>query len=85
MLDFSCFIDQNQVVIHWHAIGTSEKPFMGIPATGKPINLLGVTISRIENGKIALNHTILDTLGFLQQLEILPDSQAIIEGALINN
>ena len=73
--------DENQIVIHWNATGTSEQPFMGIPATGKPIKLLGVTISLVENGKIALNQTILDTLGFLQQLEVLPDSKAIIERA----
>lgn len=73
--------DEKQVVIHWNATGTSEKPFMGIAATGKPIKLLGVTISRIERGKIAFNQTIIDTLGFLQQLEVLPDSKAIVEGA----
>lgn len=73
--------DENHVVIHWNATGINEKPFMGIPATGKPIKLLGVTISRVENGKITLNQTMLDTLGFLQQLEVLPDNQTMVSQA----
>ena len=70
--------DENHVVINWIAIGTNENSYMGIPATGKLIKLMGVTISHVKNHKIFLNETILDTLGFLQQLDVLPDHAKII-------
>ena len=70
--------DEEHFVIHWSAVGTNLSPFMGIPATGKPVNLLGMTISQIKDGKITLNQTIVDSLGFLQQLEVLPDNATIL-------
>lgn len=73
--------DEGHFVIHWSAAGTNLSPFMGIPATGKPVNLLGMTISHVKDGKIALNQTIVDSLGFLQQLEALPDNATILSQA----
>jgi steroid delta-isomerase-like uncharacterized protein len=73
--------DDQQVVIHWMATGTHKGDWMGIPATGKTLQLLGVTISRVEDGKITQNMTIVDSLGLLQQLEVLPDSATILSQA----
>lgn len=70
--------DNRHAVIHWSATGTNENPFMGIPATGKPLTLKGVTICHFHSGKISQNQTIVDSLGLLQQLEVLPDSAAIL-------
>jgi steroid delta-isomerase-like uncharacterized protein len=48
--------------------GTHEGEFMGIPATGKKIELSGILISRIENGKIVEEWQELDNMGFMMQL-----------------
>jgi predicted ester cyclase len=43
---------------------------MGIAATGKAVTLTGITILRIEHGKIAARWGSADQLGLLQQLEM---------------
>jgi len=43
----------DKVVYRWPATGTHQGEFLGVAATGKPIKITGVTIFRIENGKIA--------------------------------
>ena len=48
----SLIADENHVVINWIATGTNKNSYMGIPATEKPIKLLGVTISHVKNGNI---------------------------------
>jgi steroid delta-isomerase-like uncharacterized protein len=70
--------DANQVAMHWSASGTQQGALFGIPPTGKVFRMLGMTISKIENGKITQNLTLLDTLGLLQQLHVLPDTGTIL-------
>ena len=48
--------------------GTHEGEFMGIPTTGKKIEVSGIIISRIENGKWVEEWEEMDTLGLMQQL-----------------
>jgi steroid delta-isomerase-like uncharacterized protein len=52
--------------------GTYQRPFLGIPATGRKIQLTGITIVRISGGKIADRWAVTDQLGLLQQLGALP-------------
>lgn len=62
----------DRVVHRWRLDGTSTKPFMGIPPTGKPTVFQGVTTVRIANGKIAERWAVLDMLGLLTQLGAIP-------------
>ncbi|UCE43105.1 MAG: ester cyclase [Candidatus Aminicenantes bacterium] len=48
--------------------GTHEGEFMDIHATGKKIEVSGIIISRIENGKWVEEWEEMDTLGLMQQL-----------------
>lgn len=57
----------DKVVYRWTATGTHQGKFLGVAATGKPIKITGVTIFRIENGKIAERWGSADLLGLLQQ------------------
>jgi steroid delta-isomerase-like uncharacterized protein len=41
------------VVVHWTARGTNTQPGMGLPATGKPIRISGMTLFRFKAGKIS--------------------------------
>ena len=45
---------------------------MGIPPTGNRVNFTGVTIYRIEGGKIAAWWGVSDQLGLMQQLGAIP-------------
>ena len=50
--------------------GTHRGDFLGLPATGKPVFLQGVIISRLEDGLIREEWELLDQLALLQQLGI---------------
>ncbi|HYP62069.1 MAG TPA: ester cyclase [Thermomicrobiales bacterium] len=52
--------------------GTHRAEFMNIPATGKSIEVTGMNINRIANGKIAESWGVIDLLGLLQQLGVVP-------------
>jgi predicted ester cyclase len=44
---------------------------MGIPATGKQVNINGMTCSRFENGQIIEEWEMLDQLTMFRQLDIV--------------
>jgi steroid delta-isomerase-like uncharacterized protein len=52
--------------------GTHQGPLFGVPATGRPIEIGGLSIFRIVDGKIAEHWELLDRLALLQQLGAVP-------------
>ena len=62
----------DKLVKHWNFKGTHTGIFFGVPATGKPVNLDGVTLVRMDNGKIAEERDFFDNLEFSQQLGLIP-------------
>lgn len=62
----------NKLVKHWNFKGTHTGVFFGIPATQKKVDIDGVTLVRMENGKIAEERDFLDNLEFMQQLGLIP-------------
>ena len=42
----------DQVLIRWTMTGTPKKELFGIPASDKPISVVGFDLFRIANGKI---------------------------------
>ncbi|MDB5226689.1 MAG: ester cyclase [Bacteroidota bacterium] len=62
----------DKIVKHWNFKGKHTGDFFGIPATGKDVNVDGVTLVRMKNGKIAQEQDFLDNLEFMQQLGIIP-------------
>jgi len=62
----------NKLVKHWNFKGTHTGVFFGIPATNKKVDIDGVTLVRMENGKIAEERDFLDNLEFMQQLGLIP-------------
>ena len=61
-----------KLVKHWNFKGKHTGVFFGIPATGKNVDIDGVTLVRMENGKIAEERDFLDNLEFMQQLGLIP-------------
>jgi steroid delta-isomerase-like uncharacterized protein len=56
------------VAVRWTARGTSLGEFMGVPATAKPVECTGVSMYRVEGGRIAEIWDTRNTLGILHQL-----------------
>jgi steroid delta-isomerase-like uncharacterized protein len=62
----------DRVVVRWTGSGTHVGEVSGIPPTGKPIRVDVISIHRMADGKIAETWEVWDTLGFLQQLGVVP-------------
>ena len=61
-----------KIVKHWKFKGTHTGEFFGIPATNKEVNVSGVTLVQMMNGKIAQEQDFMDNLEFMQQLGLIP-------------
>lgn len=61
-----------KVTKYWQFKGTHSGVFMGIPATGKTVDIEGCTIARIVNGKIVEERDFMDNMSFLKQLGLIP-------------
>lgn len=68
--------EDDRVVARTTFNGTHQDEMQGIPATGKTISMPGITIFRLDNGKIAEGWLVNDNLGMMQQLGIIPGPQA---------
>ncbi len=60
--------DADHVATRWTLCGEHVGDFLGVPATGKPVFIMGVTHRRIVNRRIAVEWTVFDSLGVLAQL-----------------
>lgn len=65
-------VDGDTAVVRFSVRGTHTGDFMGIPATGKPINVRAIAMQRFVDGKIARLTAQFDQLGMLQQLGVVP-------------
>jgi steroid delta-isomerase-like uncharacterized protein len=65
-----------KVVTRWTIRGTHQGELEEFgPPTGKQIEIKGITIHRIEDGKIAEEWERYDNLSIMQQLGLTPDQQ----------
>ncbi len=62
----------DMVVSRQTVTGTHKGEFQGIAPTGKKITVTSILIVRIVNGKIVETWMNMDSLGFMQQLGIIP-------------
>lgn len=61
------FAEGNRVVTHWSCSGTHTADFLGMAASGNAIQLVGISIDGIENGKIKEHFAMADFTQFMQQ------------------
>jgi len=69
--------EDDRVVVRTTFNGTHKAEMQDIPATGKTVNMYGITIFRLDNGKIAEGWLVSDNLGMMQQLGVIPRPQAV--------
>jgi len=66
------FTDGKYVATRYTITGTHDGNLMGTPPSGKDVAFTGITISRCEDGRIAEEWEITDTVGLLGQIGALP-------------
>lgn len=58
----------DKVVARWRSHATHQGEYMGIPATGNEVVFTGISLYRIEGGKIAESWNAEDKLGLMRQI-----------------
>jgi steroid delta-isomerase-like uncharacterized protein len=61
-----------KVLSRFEWTGTHRGTFLGVPATDRPVTVWGMVIDRFEAGKIKDTRIIMDTLGLMVQLGVVP-------------
>jgi steroid delta-isomerase-like uncharacterized protein len=61
----------DKVVERWSCTGTHEGEFMGIPPTNRHVEIHGMDISRLADGRLVEHWTQIDMMSMLQQLGVM--------------
>lgn len=64
--------DCQLVAVRFRARGSNTGSGNGLPATGRSLDVQGITFFRIRDGQIAEEWTVFDQYGMLEQLGMLP-------------
>lgn len=64
--------DGDRVMSRFVWTGTHRGPFLGIPPTGRKVSVWGVVIDRLLDGRIKQTRIIMDTLGLMAQMGVIP-------------
>ena len=70
------FSDGDLVCTRWSSTGTHDGDLMGIPASGSQTSLSGISIDRVEDGKVAESWVQWDNMGLMQQIGALQPEAA---------
>lgn len=78
--DLHCTVEDeiregDQFAAHWRMLGTHRGLFMGSPPTGRQVEAQGMIFGRIKNGRIVEDWTLIDQIGILQQLGLVPPAR----------
>ena len=65
----------DKVLTRFDWTGTHRGTFLGVPATGRPVKVWGMVIDRLEGGKIKDTRILMDALGLMMQLGVIPPPQ----------
>jgi steroid delta-isomerase-like uncharacterized protein len=67
-------VNGEKVATRWRATGVHAGAFNGVPATGRKVNLTGISIDRVVAGRIVESWEVSDDAGLLRQLGALPSA-----------
>lgn len=76
------FGQDDNIVKHWKFEGKHTGDFFGIPATNKLVNVEGVTLVKMKDGRIAQEQDFMDNSVLMQQLGLTssPENVNIVDG-----
>jgi len=66
----------DRIVVRWTNTGTHVDDFAGIPATGRTFTIAGIDIYRVVDEQLCEHWHVIDQLGMLAQLGLLPQRAA---------
>ncbi|MDQ3800085.1 MAG: ester cyclase [Acidobacteriota bacterium] len=72
----------DRVVTYATMRGTHAESWFGIPASGKNVRIRMSVIHQIVDGKITADWVLVESLGFFQQLGLLPPTPEIMSKAI---
>ena len=61
----------DKVAVRWSGTGTHQSDSLGFAASGNAVRFRGMTIGRVENGKLVEGWNVFDELGMLQQCGVV--------------
>ncbi|WP_308113689.1 ester cyclase [Arthrobacter sp. ISL-30] len=64
--------DGNLECVHGIMTGTHTGDFVGIAPTGQSVEIAGIDIIRVDDGKVAEHWGVTDTLKIMQQIGAVP-------------
>ena len=70
------FARDDNISERWYIRGTHQGPFMGIPATGKRVEIPGISMVKMRDGKFLSDWYLFDASGGLRQMGLLPPLSA---------
>jgi steroid delta-isomerase-like uncharacterized protein len=74
---------QSEVAVEWRMSATfTGEPFQGVEATGRPIELRGIDLIEIEDGKNVSNTAYYDGMAFGRAVGLLPQQDSSAERAM---
>jgi steroid delta-isomerase-like uncharacterized protein len=65
----------DKVVTRWTVRATHQGELMGIPPSGNRVEVMGISIDRIESGKFVETWSNYDVLGMMQQIGAVPSAE----------
>lgn len=68
-------IDGDRAAIRWRSVGRHEHPFLGVPATKRPVEVTGATFSRFEGDRVVEEFVTWDPRALLSALGIIAVGQ----------
>jgi steroid delta-isomerase-like uncharacterized protein len=64
--------EHDKVAFRWLLSGTHEEEFMGVAATGRRVEVMGMDIVRVADGEIVEHWGEFDAMGLLRQIGVIP-------------
>ena len=65
-------VEHDKVASRFEWTGTHDGTFLSIPATGRKVRVWGIVFDRLEDSRIKDTRIIMDSLGMMAQLGVLP-------------
>ncbi|MET8982770.1 ester cyclase [Streptomyces sp. NPDC004539] len=68
-------VEGDRAAIRWHSSGTHEEALLGVPPTGRQVEVSGATFARFEGERIVEEHVTWDPRALLAALGIIQVGQ----------
>jgi predicted ester cyclase len=80
----SMVTEGDQVAVHWRASGTfdGDRKFQGFTPNGRPVELEGLDLLTVEDGRIVSNYAYTNGMEFARQVGAMPARDSAAESAM---